>query len=96
MPVVAFGQGYASMSSACKEVERLILNRQLVHDGNPVMRWCLSNVAIAQDPAGNIKIDRQKAREKVDGATALAMAIGVAAAAPAGSVYQERPSFLVI
>ena len=29
LPVVAFGQGFASMSSACKEVERLILNRQL-------------------------------------------------------------------
>ena len=78
LPVVAFGQGFASMSPACKEVERLILNRQLAHDGNPVMRWCLSNVAIAQDPAGNIKIDRQKAKEKVDGAVALAMAIGVA------------------
>ena len=96
LPVVAFGQGFASMSSACKEVERLILNRQLVHDGNPVMRWCLSNVAIAQDPAGNIKIDRQKAKEKVDGAVALAMAIGVASAAPAGSIYAERPSFLVV
>ena len=82
LPVVAFGQGFASMSSACKEVERLILNRQLAHDGNPVMRWCLSNVAIAQDPAGNIKIDRQKAKEKVDGAVALAMAIGVASCRP--------------
>ena len=78
LPVVTFGQGFASMSPACKEVERLILNRQLAHDGNPVMRWCLGNVAIAQDPAGNIKIDRQKAKEKVDGAVALAMAIGVA------------------
>ena len=94
LPVLAFGQGYASMSPAVKECERLILDRRLQHDGNPVMRWCLSNVAIAQDPAGNVKIDRAKAREKVDGAVALAMAIGVAAAAPAGSVYQERGSFL--
>jgi phage terminase large subunit-like protein len=96
LPVVAFGQGFASMSPACKEVERLVLNRQLAHTGCPVMRWCLANVAIAQDPAGNVKIDRAKAKEKVDGAVALAMAVGVAATAPAGSIYQERPSFLFV
>jgi phage terminase large subunit-like protein len=79
LPVIKFGQGFASMSPACKEVERLVLARQLAHDGNPCLRWCLANVAIAQDPAGNIKIDGQRAREKVDGAVALAMAIGVAA-----------------
>ena len=96
LPVLAFGQGYASMSPAVKECERLILNRQLTHDGNPAMRWCLANVAISSDPAGNQKIDRQRAREKVDGAVALAMAIGVASAAPAGSIYEERGSFLWI
>jgi phage terminase large subunit-like protein len=96
LPVVTFGQGFASMSPAVKEVERLVLNRQLAHDGCPVLRWCLANVAIAQDPAGNQKIDRSKAKEKVDGSVALCMAIGVAAASPAGSVYQERPYFLAI
>jgi phage terminase large subunit-like protein len=97
LPVVTFGQGFASMSPAVKEVERLILDRKIAHDGNPVMRWCLGNVAIAQDPAGNIKIDRAKAREKVDGAVALAMAIGVAdSQGRATSVYEERPSFLFV
>ena len=97
LPVVMFGQGFASMSPAVKEVERLVLNRQLAHDGSPVMRWCLSNVAIAQDPAGNQKIDRQKAKEKVDGAVALAMAVGVAASSPnTSSIYETRPSFLFV
>jgi phage terminase large subunit-like protein len=96
LPVVKFGQGFASMSPAVKETERLILSGRLAHDGNPVMRWCLANVAIAQDPAGNVKIDKDKAREKVDGAVALAMAIGVAQTEGARSVYEERPSFLTI
>jgi phage terminase large subunit-like protein len=96
LPVMKFGMGFASMSAACKEVERLILDRQVAHDGNPVMRWCLSNVVIATDPAGNIKIDKARAREKVDGAVALAMAVGVASAAPVGSIYAERGSFLAI
>jgi phage terminase large subunit-like protein len=97
LPVIAFGQDYASMSPACKEVERLVLHRRLLHDGSPTMRWCVANVAIAQDPAGNIKIDRAKAREKVDGAVALAMAVGVAQTENAGqSIYETRPSFLYV
>jgi phage terminase large subunit-like protein len=97
LPVVRFGQGFASMSPAVKETERLILSRRLAHDGNPVMRFCLSNVAIAADAAGNIKIDRARAREKVDGAVALAMAIGTAETeGRSTSVYAERPSFLFV
>jgi phage terminase large subunit-like protein len=96
LPVVKFGQGFASMSPAVKETERLILARRLYHDGNPVLRWCLANIAIAQDPAGNVKIDKDKAREKVDGAVALAMAVGVAQTEGARSIYEERPAFLFV
>jgi phage terminase large subunit-like protein len=62
LPVVKFGMGFASMSPACKEVERLVLSRRLFHTGCPVLRWCLSNVAIEQNPAGDIKISKDKAR----------------------------------
>jgi phage terminase large subunit-like protein len=96
LPVVTFGQGYGSMSPACKEVERLVMAGQLRHDGNPCMRWCIANVALEQNPAGDIKPNKAKSRDRIDGATALAMAVGVAAAAPAGSVYEERPSFLTV
>jgi phage terminase large subunit-like protein len=96
LPVVRFRQGYASLSPAMKETERLILSGQLRHDGNPVMRWCVANTAVAMDPAGNIKPDRARSREKIDGAVALIMAIGVASASPGASVYEERPSFLTI
>jgi phage terminase large subunit-like protein len=97
LPVVKFGMGFASMSPACKEVERLVLSRRLFHTGCPVLRWCLSNVAIEQNPAGDIKISKDKAREKVDGAVALAMAVGVAQTENAGpSVYEQRPSFLYV
>jgi phage terminase large subunit-like protein len=58
--VVTMGQGYASPSPAMKETERLILAKQIAHDGNPVMRWNLSNVAVARDPAGNQKPDRAR------------------------------------
>jgi phage terminase large subunit-like protein len=76
------GQGYASLSPALKETERPILNRQIAHDGNPIMRWNLGNVAIAEDPAGNVKPDRAKSKDKIDGVLGLIMAIGVASASP--------------
>lgn len=72
----AFGQGFASMSAPTKEIERLIFSGQLDHGNNPVMRWQASNVAIQTDPAGNIKIAKNKSTEKVDGMVALAMAVG--------------------
>jgi phage terminase large subunit-like protein len=80
---VTFGQGFASMSGAMKETERLILSRQLKHTGCPVLRWNIGNVDVAQDPAGNVKPDRARSREKIDGLVALIMAIGVAASRPA-------------
>lgn len=62
-----FGQGYGSMSTPTKEFERLVLTQQIEHFGNPVLRWQLASVAIATDPAGNIKVDKRKSSQKVDG-----------------------------
>jgi phage terminase large subunit-like protein len=96
LPVVRFGQGTASMSPACKELERLVLARQLYHTGCPVLRWCLGNVALEQNAAGDIKPNKARSKEKIDGAVALAMAVGVAQTEGARSVYEERPSFLMV
>jgi phage terminase large subunit-like protein len=96
LPVIRFGQGTASMSPACKELERLVLARQLYHTGCPVLRWCLGNVALEQNAAGDIKPNKAKSREKIDGAVALAMAVGVAQTEGSRSVYESRPSFLWI
>ncbi|MCJ7676770.1 MAG: terminase large subunit [Anaerolineales bacterium] len=90
--VVPFGQGFASMTAPTKEMERLYLERKLGHGGNPVMRWMADNVTIARDSADNLKIDKAKSTERVDGMTAMAMAIGLAMLQPAEtkSVYEER------
>lgn len=77
---VPFGQGFASMSGPSKEFEKLVLSRQIQHDGNPVMTWMVSNVAVKDDPAGNIKPDKARSREKIDGVVAAIMALGRAIA----------------
>lgn len=68
-------QGFASMSPAIKELEQLILTKKFNHGGNPVLRWMNSNVTLKEDPAGNIKLDKAKSTEKIDGMVVLAMCI---------------------
>jgi phage terminase large subunit-like protein len=71
-----FRQGFVSMDTPTKEFERLIVGKELRHEGNPVMRWNMGNIEIRTDPAGNIKIDKGKSRNRVDGPVAGVMAIG--------------------
>ncbi|WPC65274.1 terminase TerL endonuclease subunit [Rhodoferax ferrireducens] len=74
--IVAFGQGYASMSGPTKELEKIVLGEQLNHGKNPVLRWMASNVSIEQDAAGNIKASKAKSTERIDGIIASIMALG--------------------
>jgi phage terminase large subunit-like protein len=72
---VPLGQGFASMSAPTKELDKLILGQQIRHDGNPVLRWMAANVAVEQDPAGNLKPSKKKSTERIDGIVALIMAL---------------------
>ena len=45
------------------------------HGGHPVLRWMCSNVQLESDAAGNIKMNKKRSREKIDGMVSLAMAI---------------------
>lgn len=80
VPMLEFGQGFLSMAQPTAEFERLVVGRQLQHDGHPVMRWCVGNVAVRQDPAGNLKPDKGKSTERIDGVVAAVMALGAAMA----------------
>jgi phage terminase large subunit-like protein len=90
--MVAFGQGFVSMSAPTKELLRLTLNHRLAHGGNPVMRWMADNLVVRMDPAGNVKPDKEKSREKIDGIVSLIMSIDrfVRHGGKTGSVYEER------
>jgi phage terminase large subunit-like protein len=83
--MVEFRQGFRSMAGPTRELEKLIVSRKLAHGGNPVTRWMAANVAVAQDPAGNLKPAKDKSTERIDGIVALIMAIGRAL------VAQEEP-----
>lgn len=73
--VVPFGQGFKDMSPPTKELMKLTLEEKIAHGGHPVLRWMMDNIFIRTDPAGNIKADKEKSTEKIDGIVATIMAL---------------------
>jgi len=72
--MVPVRQGYASLNSPCKEIERRIADKKIRHGGNPVMDWMIRNCITDDDPAGNIKPSKKKSRQKIDGVSAMVIA----------------------
>ena len=90
--MVPFGQGFKDMSPPSKELFKLLMEGNINHGGNPVLKWMAGNVVMRQDPAGNIKPDKEKSVEKIDGIVASIMALDrcIRNGTGSGSVYDER------
>lgn len=71
--VVPFGQGYKDMFPPSKELMKITIEKKILHRGNPVIRWIMDNIHVKTDPADNIKPDKEKSTEKIDGDVALTM-----------------------
>jgi phage terminase large subunit-like protein len=85
---VDFGQGFASMSPALRNLESLLLAEKIRHGMQPVLTMCARNAVVKTDEAGNRKLDKRRSRGRIDGMVALAMACAV------GSQDQhEKPVF---
>lgn len=78
IPLEPFGQGFKDMAPAVDQLETLLLNEQMCHGGHPVLTMCMANARIERDAAGNRKLNKAKATGRIDGAVALAMAVGAA------------------
>ena len=97
LTVVEVSQNFGYMNDPSKEIERLLLARKLRHGGNPVLAWNASNVAVKQDPSGNIRPDKEKSTEKIDGMVALIMAEGRAMVGrdDGYSMYNDEELFIL-
>lgn len=76
VPMATVRQGFFSMSAPLKEMSRLTMKGKrgaelMHHGGNPVMEWNIDNLAVAIDPAGNVKPDKAESGDKIDGVSAL-------------------------
>jgi phage terminase large subunit-like protein len=77
---IEFGQGFKSMSPALRDVEGRVFERKLRHGNHPVLTMCVANSVVTMDPAGSRKLDKKRARGRIDGAVALVMALACAPA----------------
>jgi len=77
IPIVEINQTVRELSEPTKELSALIRDGKFFYDGNPILKWCLSNVVCEEDTNGNVKPKKQRHQRhlKIDGAIALIMAI---------------------
>lgn len=96
LPCQEFRQGYGSMAAPSKELERLFISGKLEHGNHPVLQWMFGNATIRKDPAGNIKPDKEKAAEKIDGVVAAIMGLGLIHSEDTSSAYSAEQGLFVV
>ncbi|WP_208621221.1 terminase TerL endonuclease subunit [Azospirillum oryzae] len=79
-PETTVRQGWGTITPAIKKLERAIIGRQFQHGGHEVLRWCFDNIQVETDRAGNRLFSKGKARERIDGAVACAIAVSLSQA----------------
>jgi phage terminase large subunit-like protein len=82
LPLKEWGQGFKDMAPALDALEDAVIDRKLHHGGNPVLTWNVSNAVVDIDPTGARKLNKRRARARIDGLQALAMALGIGAREP--------------
>ena len=81
------------LSEPMKQLEALIADGCIHHDGNPVMTWMMGNLVAHEDKNENLFPNKERSESKIDGAvaliTGLSRAVVIAAIAPR-SIYSTR------
>ena len=91
--LLEYQQSIRYMSVPTKWMESAVLKHELNFLDNPVIRWMFRNVVIYTDPNANIKLDKSRARNKIDGVVALVNAIGgwlTKTSGKSGEIYRDH------
>ena len=98
LPVIAMRQGALTMGPAIRDLEMAIIGGRLIHGAHPILKWNVDNVVVEVDKAGLKGFSKGKARERIDGAVAMAMAVSRATAGGDAGVspYSEDRGFLFL
>lgn len=78
VPVIEFRPTVLNFSEPMKQVEALVRDRKLAHDGDEVMTWAMSNVVAKLDAKDNVYPRKERPENKIDPFVALCMAMGLA------------------
>ncbi len=81
LPLVEITQRALFFTPPLIQVENLVLERKLMHDGNPVMTWMVSNLVVKESKFNELKSPtKERPENKIDGPIAMLMALGRALA----------------
>ncbi|MGC4891075.1 terminase large subunit [Micromonospora sp. DT227] len=96
--MVKMRQGFISMSPPTKELLRVLREGKYRHGGNPLTRWCIDNLTVSMDAAGNVKPDKARSGEKIDGVVAAVQALDRAnnRPKPRRSAYEDSDRGLMV
>jgi phage terminase large subunit-like protein len=93
IPLAAFKQGPATFTEPCLKVERLIYGRKLLHEVNPVTRWCFDCAMVKSTEYGMMRLvkpSKNTNSKRIDGAIATTMAVGIAHNSTPKSIWETR------
>jgi phage terminase large subunit-like protein len=96
VPMIEMPQTLNHISPAARELERLLLSRQLRHGHHPILSWCAANVVIETDSNGNIRPSKRKSTERIDGISALVTALARASVARTTSSVYDTHGLIVV
>ena len=88
--IIEVSQTMAGLSPAMKHIEKLLLTDDLLHEKNPLARWCFGNLNIAIDGNENIKPMKNKSIERIDVIVSLINAMAIAMGHEMESIYESR------
>lgn len=92
LPVAEFPQTVATFARPVLDFETAMFERRLVHGGNPLLRWAVSNVVMYRDSSDNRKPVKKQSTDRIDPAVAAIIAVGRAIQGATGrSSYDEAP-----
>lgn len=96
LPCVEVKPTVLNLSEPMKQVDALIRDRKLRHDGDPVMAWMMSNVVAKTDAKDNVYPRKEREEKKIDGFVALVMAMNRAMAGETGGTVYDREELMVL
>ncbi len=88
LPLVEFVPGFRTYAAAVDTFERAVLERRMMHNASPILKWQAGNVVIETDPSGNRKPAKNKSLDRIDGIVSAIMACGLAATDEGPAVYK--------
>jgi len=91
---IMVSQGAIKLSEPTSMLLRLVKNRHITHDDNPVLNWMVANMSILTNAYGSIMPNKSDPNSKIDGVAALinclALVVHVKEEVEEESVYETR------